>query len=209
MFLQIPWLKLRKCLLLKRSRSSPVSSDHDPNWPRFDDLRDCGPSAGIADLEMKTKEEVADNLLPASSLELLHVSKASLVVLRESMYLVCFIYNMDFQNLVEEHKVEFGDSLLGAADLVLMDHPYNIWRVPEDQHSNHDRFSIASMKLMVSLCRKVMKPRSHDHMFSTALQLASWGKFLINEVEEQYDGSRLGLDPKMTSIEKIEALFDV
>lgn len=62
---------------------------------------------------------------------------------------------------------------------------------------------------MVSFCREVMNPCSRGCMFRTALQLSSWSKLLVKEVEEVDGGSTSRLDLKRASCEKKEAVFIV
>lgn len=77
----------------------------------------------MTDVEVKTEEEVFDSLLPVASSELPDDARATLLVLRELMYPVGFISNMDFSNMVEDHKGDYRESLVKEAHLVVADRP--------------------------------------------------------------------------------------
>lgn len=89
------------------------------------------------------------------------------------MYLVCSIPSLVFCELGEEEELDYGESLMEAVDLVVIQYRYNIKQVRENRQSNHDKFSVYDMKAIVSFCGELMKPGSHGHMFRTTLQFVS------------------------------------
>lgn len=60
--------------------------------------------------------------LPAASLVLPYDGKAVVAVINESMFLACSLHNLIFR-LVDEHQVEYGEPMLQADGLVLLEPP--------------------------------------------------------------------------------------
>lgn len=78
----------------------------------------AGPLTVTTDLLVKVEEEVIDILLPVASIELSDDARAALkvLVLQELMYQMCSIHILDFFDLVEEHGVNYEESLVEAVD---------------------------------------------------------------------------------------------
>lgn len=70
------------------------------------------PLPAINGWEVKTEEEVVDNVLSAAYLELPYDARAALEVLRELMYLVWSIPNLVFHDLFEEHEVDHEEPVV-------------------------------------------------------------------------------------------------
>lgn len=83
------------------------------------------------------------------------------------MYLGRHNHNLDFRDLAEKHGGDCRYSLVEAVHLVVRDAPYTFRLLREVQQSNHDKFSVDSIKEMSSLFREVVKAGSYGHMFCT------------------------------------------
>lgn len=86
-------------------------------------------------------------------------------MLKDAVYPLCTIHNMDFGDMVGEHEMNHFKSLVQAVEAVLADPSYNVRRVREDEHSGYDLFSAKDMKFLDSFCKYFMKLAAHRHMF--------------------------------------------
>lgn len=55
------------------------------------------------------------------SFEISGKARAALGVVWEPIYWVCFIYKLDFHNLIEEHEVDYRESMVKPVAQVLAD----------------------------------------------------------------------------------------
>lgn len=100
-----------------------------------------------------TKEVVTiDYLRPATSLKLPDDARAGNAMLSKSMYQVCFIYNLDFCDMVNGHQVHYKDYLVEAANVMVTDFLYNSRRVRQDWQPDHEKFLVDNMMAMLNLC---------------------------------------------------------
>lgn len=75
-----------------------------------------------------------DVLMPADSMVLTQEAIEPFDILKDAVYPVGTIHNMDFQKMVEEHRVDHGESLLQAENVDFSDLHYNGQRSREDEH---------------------------------------------------------------------------
>lgn len=102
--------------------------------------------------------EVVEVREPAASPELgLHIV-ASMRKVREAMYPTSSLRNADFRELVVDHKLTQGESLLKSVDLVLRYHPYNARSVHKDVNDHYIVLTIDRMVDVVDLCERMMTP---------------------------------------------------
>lgn len=158
MYSQILWPELGKWPFPpKWSLPGSVGSSHDSKGPLADHQGGRRPLASSAYPKAKTREKVIDFLLAAASLELLDDARAVFAILRESIYPVNSIHNLYLNNLFEEHKVDYGESLVKEADLALTDLPYNVRGIHQLRHCSHDKFAAGDMKKIVFFCQQGLR----------------------------------------------------
>lgn len=66
-------------------------------------------------------EEVVDVANPAASSEIGTPRIVTMIIAPEAMYVICWFLNVDFQKLVDEHKLTRGKPSLNSVNLVLGD----------------------------------------------------------------------------------------
>lgn len=125
----------------------------------------------------------------------------------ENRCILYFFHNLDFYNFVEEHVVDYGDSLVEVLHVVAHP-PCSIGQIRDRGQLNHETFSVDNRRALVSFFRDEMDPASYGHRFSTKLQLASWYNLSVEEVEEMDDGSSQRFHSNWTSCNKKEVVFN-
>lgn len=74
---------------------------------------------------MNAEEYIAYLSDAAGPLDLPYKMTSSSSLFKDGMFLVCAWRNMDFRNLIENHECNFGVSITGTADFVMVDSLYN------------------------------------------------------------------------------------
>lgn len=62
-----------------------------------------------------------------------------------------------------------GEDLNGNVDLVLADPPYNVRKNRDNEHADHDVFTLEDIKGIAGVLEEVTKPGGHEHGFCSAL----------------------------------------
>lgn len=179
------WSQVGSGPIPKRARTVTEVEDHAPKRQRLSSGTPREQSASTADVEVKFEEDVINVAVPSDSFELSEQANSAFAVLKEEMYPVCSLHNMDILELVEEHKCDYGESLRDSVDLVSTDPTYNARCDRTHYNSDHDKFTVDDMKSMAVICRDVMKPGSHGHIFRTALQFCPWYRTIVKEVDDK------------------------
>lgn len=101
---------------------------------------------------------VVDVIKPVASPEL-----GSLVVdatrkMRETIYRICLLQNVSFQELVDEHEPTYGKSLLDFVSISLNDPPYNVESDCEDVHPHCDILTPECIANVAALRKQVTIP---------------------------------------------------
>lgn len=68
-------------------------------------------------------------LTPTNSMNMWQEAKKAFAVLIEVMYSLCTIGSMEYCDMVKEHEVVHGKSLVQAVDVVLTDRLHSVCRV--------------------------------------------------------------------------------
>lgn len=91
---------------------------------------------------------------------------------------LCFVYNVCFRTLVEEHKICDEKDLNRKVDLSLAESPYNVRRSRQNDHTEYHVLESSYMKDMTKVHGDVMKLAAEGHMSCFAVQFALWYKAL-------------------------------
>lgn len=91
--------------------------------------------------------------------------------LLEAMYSVWSFHNVDFLELVKEHKLTEEMSLLDVFDLWLSGPPYNVQSGRKNVNSHKDVLSLEGMVNAVALGKRVMRTDAHGHLFCFVLHI--------------------------------------
>lgn len=102
---------------MKRSRSEKKStvyvSKKLKNRKTGKSSLEMGACEGVHDIK---EENIADESEPAASSTLTEEWKTAMSKLVRAMAILCFIYEVDFNNLMKEHEHCLGDYLSGRED---------------------------------------------------------------------------------------------
>lgn len=110
----------------------------------------------------------------------------------EAMASLCFIYNVDFRTLMNEHELCVGEHPSGYIDFLLANPPYNVQRDLNDAHPAYNVFNVNDMIDMAKVLEDGMKPVKHRHVFRSTLKFSSWYKALLLEQKSLRDSIKAG-----------------
>lgn len=99
---------------------------------------------------------------------------------------------------MNEHKRIQRECLLESLDLLLNVSPYNVQSSREDANSQHDVLTLEGTADAAALCKLVMRPEAHDHLFRFALHVSQRYKMQsrATEKEESYNDGVQGFAAK-------------
>lgn len=86
------------------------------------------------------------------------------------MALFCFIYDVEFRNLVEEKKHDVEVDLTRKVDIILADPPYNVRNDQKYDRAEYDTVGSNDMRDIARVPEDVLKPGEHRPVFCTAPQ---------------------------------------
>lgn len=154
-------------------------------------------AAGPAIKELDVKEEdpvikVIDMMKPAASLELCPQVVEAVGEVRDRLYLKHSFHNVDLRELVDEQELAHRESLLEFGDLVLSNPLYNLHSGRENANYHYNVLHLESIADADALCKQIVTPQAHIHLFCSALQLLQWYKIIprAREAENSDGGSR-------------------
>lgn len=85
------------------------------------------------------------------------------------MALICFIYDEDFRNLVEEHKLGVEENLTEKIDFLLDDSPYNSQKHQSEANEAYDVFGLNGMNFIANFLGDITIPGAYSHVSCTIL----------------------------------------
>lgn len=110
----------------------------------------------------------------ASSSTLRKKERTEIGKLVKAMAPLCYVYDVDFRNLVAEQEPAVREKLTGKLFFVLANLSCNIQRDKKDANADYNMFSLNDMKDMAKALREFMMPGAHGHKFCSAPQFALW-----------------------------------
>lgn len=96
------------------------------------------------------EEDLVDNCESAAFLTLSKTESTEIGKRIKSMAPSCFIYNVNFRTLVQEHKLDVEDDPGMKGDFLLADHLYNVQKDQNNDQTAYYVFSLIDMKNMVN-----------------------------------------------------------
>lgn len=84
------------------------------------------------------------------------------------------VYDEDFRNSAERHKIAFGKGLSGRVDFFLSRPPYNVQSDRKDDHEEYDVSVSSDMKVMARVLVLIMMPEAHKEVLCSVLQISRW-----------------------------------
>lgn len=105
----------------------------------------------------------------AASLTLYENGKDTIGKLVKELTSSCSIYDGDFRNLSEEHKLGVGENWCERAASVLASSLYKVRRNQKDDHAVYDALGVDDTNYMANVLEYVMKPGTKWHLFCSNL----------------------------------------
>lgn len=102
-------------------------------------------------LNVKAEENVINNTEPITSVDLPEKEKVVCRMLRDMMYLLDTVDNVDFQVMGELQDLDYRDSGRESSDLNLANPWYNMGRSFDDENSKHNWLFANNLKVIVRL----------------------------------------------------------
>lgn len=118
-------------MVLLRDQEHDVWANESKEKRKTKALLETGSSGNDDDME---EEYVVDEVQYVASSTLFKEKKTEIPKFIKEMAPGFFIYDVDFRNLVGDHKLGAGKDLSRKIDLVLMNAFYNLWRDRNDSY---------------------------------------------------------------------------
>lgn len=183
------------------------------NWQRtIDEMTDVAGSVA-EDVEVKEGDQVmegADVTDPAALSEIiLQVVKVTRNV-REAIYAICSLHNVDLLELVDEKELTNGSYLSDSFDLLLNDQVCNVRSDREENSSHCGVLTLDGMGEVVALCKWITRPCTHGHLFRSPLHFHKLYK-MLSTAREKVKSDSDGGEGIATNVDKDrkKAIFEV
>lgn len=128
------------------------------------------------DQSLKQIEEEEKDVISAVQTDSDDVMRRAMVTLRNAMQGSFDMYAVDFRQLVGEHKVKSGLSIVGLVQLVLCDPPYTVRRKYNKTNSGYDEFQVEDRRELVDETATFLRPGGHAHVFCATEDVAAYEK---------------------------------
>lgn len=146
----------------------------------------AGPTTKKVKLKLEDQVvEKVDVAEPGSMLKLGTQVLEAMWKVRAVMCPVSLFQNADFQELVEEQELTYGENLLDSLDSLLADPPYNVRSDRKNVYSYYDVSTLGTMAIAVAFGKSVMILGTYRHLLSSALRFGRWYKMLFKEKKEE------------------------
>lgn len=109
---------------------------------------------------------------------LLNKASSSVQVLNTAMHPICSVNDVDFRNLVHQHKDVEGEVINSFVYSVHADPAYSVWGSQRDPNAAHESLREAGMVSLVTMCRIVTCGGAHSCIVCRTLQCGDWCNLL-------------------------------
>lgn len=143
--------------------------------------------AGVENMKEEDIVQKSDSAASSTVSETRWIELSKLVIAIAGL---CFIYNLNVRNLVEEHELGIKENLAIKKKCLLADLPYNVQSSQNDARAAYGVFGQRKMKDICNVLKNVIRPGAYSLAFCFALKFFLWYEALTLEQKKARGGTR-------------------